>query len=137
MGPIRPFLDANVLYSAALDGPSFDLIWQLAKKRKVELVTNRTCRLEAKRNLDRKRPQQLGTFAALLADARELPDAKQLVPADIDIAGKNAPVYATAVAAQADVLLTGDRKHFAHLMKRTDLPLRVRTVRDFLREGQP
>jgi predicted nucleic acid-binding protein len=48
---------------------------------------------------------------------------------------KDAPVLAAALAAQADVLVTGDRKHFGALMDRDDLPLRVRTPRAFLLEG--
>ena len=37
--------------------------------------------------------------------------------------------------AGADVLITGDLKHFGALMERDDLPLRVRSPRAFLLEG--
>jgi len=51
------------------------------------------------------------------------------------VAGKDAPVLAAALAARADVLVTGDLKHFGALMDRDDLPLRVRSPRAFLLEG--
>jgi hypothetical protein len=44
-------------------------------------------------------------------------------------------VVAAAIEAAADVLLTGDMAHFGPLMNRSDLPLRIRTVRAFLIEG--
>lgn len=44
-------------------------------------------------------------------------------------------VLAAARAVQADVLVTGDLRHFGHLMDRSDLALRMRTVRAFLEEG--
>lgn len=135
MGAVRVFLDANVLFSAALGGQSFDLVWELAERGKIELVTSRHCRLEAERNLSRKRPERLERFLTLLAGVREASDIKEHESASSLLPVKDAPVYAAAVALGAHVLLTGDRRHFGALMARTDLPLRIRTVRDFLLEG--
>lgn len=132
---VRVFLDANALSSAALGGPSFDLVRELAERGKIELVTSRHCRLEAERNLARKRPERSERFLKLLIEVREVPDVKGHVGANSLLPEKDAPVYAAAVALGAHVLLTGDRKHFGALMARTDLPLRARTVRDFLLEG--
>ena len=133
MEPLKVFLDANILFSAALGGSSFKLIWELAEKGKIDLLTSRYCRVEAERNLSRKRPEAQGYLRELLAQVREVPDA--LFPVIELLPEKDIPVYAAAVANKADVLLTGDTKHFGRLMARNDLPLQVRAVRNFLLEG--
>lgn len=135
MGALRVFLDANVLFSAALGGLSFELVWELAEKGKIMLVTSQYCRIEAERNLLRKRPEAKQRFYELLAQVSEVPDPQALGTAANLLPEKDAPVYAAAIAVRAQVLLTGDRKHFGALMARTDLPIRVRTVRALLREG--
>ena len=48
---------------------------------------------------------------------------------------KDVPVL--AAAARATHLLTGDLRHFAPLMAREDLPLRVLTPGDFVRRVRP
>jgi hypothetical protein len=77
------------------------------------------------------------TYPDFLSDvdlAPELP-SQVLAPARRFVAEKDAPVLAAARAARADVLVTGDLKHFGALMDRDDLPLRVRSPRAFLLEG--
>lgn len=133
MGHLRVFLDANVLFSAAIGGPAFELLWALEERGTITFVTSAHCIAEADRNLARKRPEARATFerrrdrVALIPEARALDVPHELVE-------KDRPVYAAAVATQADVLLTGDVRHFGFLMHRDDLPLRVRTVRAFLLE---
>lgn len=138
MGPLRVFADANILFSAALGGSSFELVWDLAKAGKVVLLTSEYCRVEAEHNLTRKHPARLPLFAERLEHVNVVPFLKTETRAEHREAGalpeKDAPVYAAALAVGAAILLTGDRKHFGALMARTDLPLRVRTVRDFLLE---
>lgn len=135
MGPLKVFLDANVLFSTALGGRTFELLWELERAGKVSLLTSRYCLLEAESNLARKRPERLGSFADLLASVAVAPEAPPAERADVDLDDKDMPVYSAAVAAEADVLLTGDMKHFGGLMKRDDLSLKVRTVSRFLLEG--
>lgn len=138
MGPLRVFADANVLFSAALGGPSFELVWDLAKARKLALLTSEYCRVEAEHNLTRKYPARLPMFAERLEHVSVVLSPQIKIRAEnpeaVALPEKDAPVYAAAIAVGAAVLLTGDRKHFGALMARTDLPLRVRTVRDFLLE---
>lgn len=133
---MRVFCDANVLFSAALGGPAFDLLVELADAGRVELVTSRYCLVEAEVNLRAKRPAAMDWYTELLDRVRRVPEGggppeplADLVPE------KDAPVLAAAVSAEADVLLTGDMTHFGSLMSRGDLPLRVRTPRAFLLEG--
>jgi predicted nucleic acid-binding protein len=137
VAPLIVFLDANVLFSAALGGPAFELIWELARRGRIGLATSVHCRIEAQANLERKRPRSAARLSALLEEVELSPEptseqvgaARRLVPE------KDAPVLAAALAVRADVLVTGDLKHFGTLMGRDDLPLRVRTPRAFLLEG--
>jgi predicted nucleic acid-binding protein len=132
------FLDANVLFSAALGGPAFELLWELERRGRIRFVTSRQCRAEASTNLERKRPDAGPRLAVLLSSVDEAPEpedvelqrARQLLPE------KDAPVMAAALAARASVLVTGDLKHFGSLMARRDLKLRIRTPREFLLEGR-
>jgi len=137
VAPLIVFLDANILFSASLGGPAFELLWQLERAGQVRLVTSRHCRIEAEENLKRKRPDALDRFRRILDQVGEaadpLPD--QIERASRPLPEKDAPVFASAVAAGSDVLLTGDLRHFGRLMGRRDLSPRVRTVRAFLLEG--
>ncbi len=64
-----------------------------------------------------------------------VPDVRDhVVPGGL-LAQNDVPVYSAAVAVRAVVLLTGDTKHFSHLMERSDLPLKVMTVARFLKAG--
>lgn len=133
MGPVRVFLDANILFSAALGSASFTLIWELSRAGRMTLFTSRYCRIEAERNLSRKRPEALVMFASLLEQVAEVPEAGD-GKSDVGLPDKDQPVYEAALSCEADVLLTGDTTHFGYLMQRDDLPLSVQTVRAFLLE---
>jgi predicted nucleic acid-binding protein len=135
MGPVRAFLDANVLFSAALGGPTFALLWELAGVGKVRLITSVYCHLEAERNLARKYPGRSSALAARMEHVLVVPDVRDRVVPPVPLAPKDLPVYSVAVAVLADALLTGDTKHFSPLMERTDLPLKVMTVARFLKAG--
>jgi uncharacterized protein len=131
------FLDANILFSAALGGPALELLLELARSESIRLVTSAACVTEADTNLERKRADERGRLADVLTlvtveawDESDHADwAAPLVDPD------DVHVLAAARAAGADVLLTGDTTHFGPLMSRDDLGLRVRTLRAFLLEG--
>jgi len=132
VGPLKVFLDANVLFSASLGGPAFELLWELAERGRVELLTSPYALLEAERNLDRKRPEAKKAFLRRLRRVRLVPD----VP-EADLPGLppgDAILYAAARRAGADVFLTGDRRHFGRLMEDEGARPRVRTPRAFLLE---
>lgn len=129
--PVGVFLDANILFSAALGGEAFALLWMLAQQEKVTFHSSAYCFMEARRNIENKRAQAITDFETKLADVRIVAHA-ETVDFTVDLNAKDLPVLAAAVAAGLDVLLTGDIRHFGPLMNRSDLPLRVMTVRDFL-----
>ena len=131
------FLDANVVFSAAIGGEVFDLLFELERRDRVRFVTSRVCELEAQRNLERKRPDRAEALAGIL---RAVP------PADVDpsehiawaralVGDADAHVLAAARTSAAVTLVTGDLTHFGSLMERGDLPLTIRTPRAFLMEG--
>ncbi|MGH8992237.1 MAG: PIN domain-containing protein [Acidimicrobiia bacterium] len=132
------FLDANVLFSAALGGPVFELLLDLARRGAIRAVTSSTCRAEAQVNLERKRPDRLDALSedVLSVVAVDIASGADFEQWARDLTGPaDAHVLASARVAGAAYLVTGDTTHFGSLMDRDDLPLRVRTPRQFLLEG--
>ena len=121
-------------FCLAQRGPSFELVWDLAKAGKIVLLTSEYCRVEAERNLARRVSARTPQFAERLGYVTVVFTVRVENREAAMLPEKDGPIYAAAVAARAEVLLTGDRKHFGELMARTDLPLQVQTVRDFLLE---
>lgn len=130
------FLDENVLFSAALGGPAFDVLLELAEPGRIRAVTSTACELEAAVNLSRKHPDRLERLDEILGMVRvEDVDPETHAPwAAALVHGGDVHVLAAARALRA-VLVTGDVTHFGALMERADLPLKVRTPRAFLLEG--
>ena len=137
MGAPKAFLDAGILFSAALGGPLFDLLWEFGHEGKVILVSSPYCQNEAERNLRIKRSDRLPEFGVRMRQVRFLGNEQPFLGvAAPHVVDKDAPVLAGALGAHADFLITGDLKHFGHLMThRHKLPLRVVRLRLFLESG--
>lgn len=134
-GPVV-FLDANVIFSAAHtpEGRSAAL-FALARRRLCRLVSSRYAMEEARRNLVRKKPVALDRLDLLTrwvhlcaeADAARLDQARSVGLADpMDV-----PVLAAAIG-RADILVTGDRKHFGPWMNKEIQGLTVLGLADVL-----
>ncbi|RIH84256.1 PIN domain protein [Meiothermus luteus] len=142
---MRVFLDANVLFSAALGGEVFRLIWLLAERGRLELCTSPRCWLEAEFNLERKRPQAAPRLPLLMRQVHltaepeegDSPTEESLNTLLASLPEKDRPVLQAALRARAQILLTGDLRHFGPLMQREDLPLRVLSPGDFIRQVRP
>ena len=132
MEPLAVFLEANVLFSAALGGEAFELIWALSEKGVLRLLTSPQAYLEAERNLALKRPEALPRLAERMRRVRFVPEPRDPAPI-LGLPPADARLYRAAEAAGATVFLTGDRRHFGPFMERGLAP-RVRTPRDFLLE---
>ena len=125
----RLFPDANVLFSAAYrDGSGLLQLWNLPD---VERVTSVYALEEARRNLDTER--QMARLDGLVLDVKVLPELReQDLPPGVDLAEKDKPILAAALAAGASHLITGDRQHFGrYLGKRVGRTL-IMTPRDYL-----
>lgn len=133
----RVFLDANVIFSAALtEGGVARAIFAAARKPdNVSLISTEYALEEARTNLERKAPQALREFKDLLATVtvpEEPPRALvqelgHLVPDPQD-----AQILAGAVSTDSHVLVTGNTKHFRELYGRQIRDVLVLTPRDTL-----
>ena len=116
---MRLFLDANILFSAvhSPEGGARELI-RLSDAEKCELLTSQHAVFEAQRNLFVKSPKPVANFKKILKTVHRVSDASPNLVAKAGCFGlpeNDAPILAAAVAAEADMLVTGDRKHFGHL----------------------
>ncbi len=128
-GRLRVYLDANVLFSTALNDRSrFLEFWRL---RNVTPVTSRYAIGEVARHL--RFPGHNRRFESLLARTQVISDADlRFIPSDIAVVTKDAPILAAAIAASVDYLATGDKNHFAHLYRTTVAGVHVISPTDFL-----
>lgn len=117
----RLFLDANVLFTAAIspDGASRAL-FTLAGSGMCALLGSRFAVDEAQRNVALKRPASSGDLAVLIVQILLVPEAEAGIVswAGTLVPPKDAPILAAAVQCSADVLVTGDRRHFESLFGR-------------------
>lgn len=113
----RVFLDANILFSAAYR--PYAGLRQLWEVPDVELVTSAYAVEEARRNLDR--PEQRVALQVLLQSMEVLAASPRDPPitVPIELAEKDRPILAMAVAARATHLLTGDVQHFGRYYGQT------------------
>jgi predicted nucleic acid-binding protein len=134
---VRLFLDANVLFSAAqsIDGRARGL-FKLAESGFCELVSSSHAINEARRNILVKHPSAANDLEEL---ADHLTRVAEGGPGLVSWASghglpeNDAPILAAAAAAGADLLVTGDRRHFGHLFGKTIGRVRVVQLRDALR----
>lgn len=108
------FLDANVLFSAA-HRPAWT-IGRLIVTAEADFITSRYAILEARRNLD---PESRPQLDQMLRRMRIVPDAFGAPPPGVVLRGKDIPILASAAAAGADLLVTGDERDFGSLFGRT------------------
>lgn len=125
------FLDANVLFFAAFKPDSRLLVlWSLPD---TVLVTSTYAAEEARRNLPD--PGQRATLDRLLADLRVIfavNPAGVLFQGKIPLPEKDLPILWGAIQAKADVLLTGDVKHFGPFFGKRLKGIRILTPSMFL-----
>ena len=109
---MKVFVDANVLFTAAHNpsGKSAKLLAN-AKALDLTMVTNSYAIGEAIRNIVKKYPSQEATLHACLKQVTIVPLITQGSAAD-GIADKDKPILLSALQANCDVLLTGDKKDF-------------------------
>lgn len=122
------FLDANVMLSAAWSKASF-VAEVLRAGGPIQFLSCTYAVDEARRNLQAKRPESLATFDDLLTRIRVVATIieDQL---DLPLNAKDRPIYVSAKAAKADILLTGD-KDFQSLAASHPNPL-IMTPRELL-----
>ena len=116
---MRLFLDANVLFSAAHNPEgNARALFRLAAGGGIALVTSSYAAEEAVRNIKLKFPACTPDLAALVERLVLGPEPASVLVSEVAATGlpqKDAPILAAAIAAHADILVTGDRRHFGPL----------------------
>lgn len=112
---MRAFLDANVLFTAALtpDGKAGRIISRAAELG-IQLFTNDYALTEAYRNLEKKAPRALPVFSRQRRSIVILQTITQ-GPVPASLPEKDRPIWLGALHAGCDVLVTGDQKDFGSL----------------------
>lgn len=110
---MRVFLDANILFSASRGPGGIRSLLEMAEVAGHALVADAYVVGEARRNLAAKASaQSVAILEALLGRISVHPMHAES-RAELDwLDAKDRPVLLAAMAAQCDVLLTGDKRHF-------------------------
>ena len=124
------FLDANVLWSAATNPQRPHWRSLTARPPKADFITSHYALAEARRNLA---AQDLPELDRIVARLRLVPDAFGAPPPGVVLPGKDVPILASAAAARADVLVTGDQ-HFGQYFGRTIGGVKIVLPRDLAEE---
>lgn len=129
----RVFLDSNVLFSAAYSPNSRLLtLWSL---HGTQLVTSLLAVEEAKRNLAVQRPESLSELDRLVASANVITGiGTDALPDGVDLSDKDVHILTAAIESRCTHLLTGDVRHFGHLLGQTIAGVLVQTPAQFIRE---
>ncbi|NBB80620.1 MAG: PIN domain-containing protein [Verrucomicrobia bacterium] len=114
---MKCFLDANVLFSAANEASNIHKLI-LAAAQKHKLLSSDYAREEAIRNIRAKRSEWELGFTRTSPLVEFLTSLDQPITG-VEIAPKDRPILATAIASQCDYLITGDKKDFGHLFETT------------------
>lgn len=118
---LRLFLDANIIFTASITpgGPSRRL-FELAGAGACELLASRFVLEEAMRNIWKKRPDAIDEYEELVMLVRPVsePQMARVKACERWLPSKDSPVLAAAIMCAADVLVTGDSRHFKPLWGR-------------------
>jgi predicted nucleic acid-binding protein len=112
---MKVFLDANVLFSAALPGSRMGEFLGFVRGQ-AELASSQAAVDEALRNVERK----VSDAPPVVRNLQDLLRSVGLTPLVADLPGvelveKDRHILGAAVASQCSHLLTGDERHFKHL----------------------
>jgi predicted nucleic acid-binding protein len=113
---MRIFLDANILFSAALSHSRMRAFLEVLFDQ-AECLTNNYAIEEARRNLAAKIPDCVKALERLAGRCEVI---SQLVSdLDVDLPLKDIPILGGAIAGEATHLLTGDEKDFGKFWGKT------------------
>ncbi|MFQ6134100.1 MAG: putative toxin-antitoxin system toxin component, PIN family [Armatimonadota bacterium] len=139
--PIRVFLDANVIISAAASPRPLEsaavAVLDVCARGLAQAHLSRQVLSEVERTVSGKRPEQMGKLGELLAAVSPvvLPDPPESAVARMRqvINRKDAPILAAAVEADVDFLVTRDLRHFHRAEVSDAVTCRIVDPAQFLR----
>ncbi|HEY6226364.1 MAG TPA: DNA-binding protein [Verrucomicrobiae bacterium] len=111
------FLDANILFSAALPGSRMSLLLGVLFDH-AKCVTNAYAIEEARRNLELKAPNALFQLEQLLTKCGRV-GGLGFTTEKVKLKPKDLPILGGAIDGQATHLLTGDERDFGELFGKT------------------
>ncbi len=135
----KVFLDSSALIAgvASSKGAAREVL-RLAEIRLIEAIVSRQVVVEADRNITAKLPEWLDDFRAYVETLApvliEDPSARDVKRYSLLIDPGDAPILAAASAAEADYLITWDRKHFMTKGPQALSRPKVMTPGEFLQE---
>lgn len=132
---LKPFLDANVLFTAAHNPEGkCSFVIELGKKGYWDAFTCTLAVEEARRNLAVKFPGSVERLTTLLQSIEVLGTVFSGRDCPVALPPKDIPILVTALRARCSHLLTGDRRHFGKLMNRpkSTAGIIIQTVSEFL-----
>ena len=122
---MKIFLDANVLFSAALPGSRMGEFLGLIRKR-TELLSSQAAVDEAARNLERKASEAAHAILNLQTLLREVKLTALIADLPgVELVEKNQHILGAAVASQCSHLLTKNERHFKHLFGKVACGVKV------------
>jgi predicted nucleic acid-binding protein len=128
---MKIFLDANILFSASQIGSPIRKLLESLQHHSV-LVSHPGVIEEATRNLTAKKPEWIEGFDSL-RNFLEISSCLGTCP-ETSLPAKDQPVLAAAIGCRADILLTGDRRHFGPLFGCTLSGVKICSVREMAEE---
>lgn len=134
---LRPFLDANVLFTAAYNPHGLArVLFDLERHKALSLLASRLAIEEARINLEIKKPTALDDLANL-TETLHLIQIPARPPIALDLPPKDLTIFSAAVAGKATHLLTGDKKHFGRYFNKPERTagIMIQTVREFFEEN--
>ncbi|MBP1738200.1 MAG: putative toxin-antitoxin system toxin component, family [Deltaproteobacteria bacterium] len=135
---IRVFVDTNVLIAgiASVSGASGTLL-DLCEAGILQMVISRQVLIEADRNISAKLPGLVEAFRRFIRDLAPLmmeePSQASLEKCERFVDRKDVAILAAALDAEADFLITLDKKHFLKASIPPTLGIKVLSPGEFLR----
>jgi putative PIN family toxin of toxin-antitoxin system len=136
---VKVFLDSNVIISGLISdrgAPRVILDILSLELPFIVGVTGRYNIIEIERNLKRKMPRILPFYKKLFSKLNliivPIPSLKEIKRYAGHIADKDIPVLVSAIKAEADFLITGDKKDFDRLKIKGSYPLKIVSPAEFI-----
>ncbi len=138
-GPVRVFLDSNVILSGLISdagAPRVILDILSLELPAIMGLTGRYNIIEIERNIGKKAPTILPVYKEYLSklhlDIVPLPSSADIAKYGGLIDSKDVPVLVSAINARADFLVTGDKRHFGRPKAISSLDLAIVSPAEFL-----
>ena len=134
--PVRIFLDANILFSAAKSAGAVRRLLELLRGARHECWVDGFVLAEARRNLELKAPGSLPELDGLLPSLRvaaiRVPEPE--LDRELPLVEKDRPILAAAIHLHCEALVTGDRTHFGELYGRSIRGVTIHSPRSLAEE---